>query len=269
VRTLRRWTGTRLLAGTTSENKPDPSVTSPASARHLGPAGPTAPATAAAPLLPARARRPAAITAACCAVVVAVPGAFAFHRSQGNAVDRPVDSWLRHQLAAHLHVLSDISYLGGGQAVTLLTAMLVLGCLAARRVNAAALTLISVLAAVGLTEYVLKPLVHETIQHGWLTYPSGHTTSLFTLIAVVGVLMADPPRWRPRPGLRLLIMLALILAGCAVAVAMIVLQFHYFTDTIAGAAWGTCVALTATFLVDSGGVRRGLRAARLRRRRVS
>ena len=79
-------------------------------------------------------------------------GAFAFHRSQGNAVDRPVDSWLRLQLTSHLHVLSDISYLGGGQVVTVLTAVLVVACLAARRVNAAALALVSVIATVGLTE---------------------------------------------------------------------------------------------------------------------
>ena len=266
MRTLRRWTGTRLLGGTTSETKPGVGVTSPDGAQRPGPADRAAPA---APLLPARDRRPLAITAACCAVAVAVLGAFAFHRTQGNAVDRPVDSWLRLQLASHLHVLSDISYLGGGQVVTVLTAVLVVGCLAARQVNAAALTLVSVIAAVGLTEYVLKPLVHETIQHGWLTYPSGHTTSLFTLIAVVGVLMANPPRWRPRPGLRLLIMLVLILVGCAVAVAMTALQFHYFTDTIAGAAWGTCVALAATFLLDVPAVRRRLGALRLRRRRVS
>jgi hypothetical protein len=260
VRTLRRWTGTRLLGGTTSENTPDLVPTSPEGTQQPG---------LVAPLLPVRARRPAAIAAACCAVVVAVLGAFAFRRSQANAVDRPVDLWLRHHLSSHLHVLSDISYLGGGQVVTVLTVVLVVACLAARRVNAAALSLISVIATVGLTEYVLKPLVHETIQHGWLTYPSGHTSSLFTLIAVVGVLMVDPPRWRPRPGLRPLIMLGLILVGCAVAVAMTVLQYHYFTDTIAGAAWGTCVVLTATFLVDSGGVRRRVGAARLRRRRVS
>ncbi len=258
MRTLRRWTGTRLLGGTTSEDKPDQVVTGPRSDQQP-----------VAPLLPAGARRPAAITATCCAALVAVLAAVAIHRSQASAVDRPIDSWLRHHLASHLQLMSDISYLGGGQVVAGLTVVLALACLAARRVNAAVLTVISVVAAIGLTEYVLKPLVHETIQHGWLTYPSGHTTSLFTLIAVIGVLMIDPPRWRPRPGLRLLIMLGLVIVGCAVAVAMTALQFHYFTDTIAGAAWGTCVALAATFLLDSRGVRRWLAAARRRPRTAS
>jgi membrane-associated phospholipid phosphatase len=259
VRTLRRWTGTRLLGGTTSENTPGLAPTSPDAAQRRLPA---------APLLPARARRPAAITAACCAAIVAVLGAFAAHRSHGNAIDRPVDSWIQQQVGSHLHLLSDATKLGGGKGVAVLTAVLLLGCLAARRVNAAALTLISILVAAGLTEYVLKPLVHETIK-GALTYPSGHTTSLFTLIAVVGVLMLDPPRHRPRPVVRLLLLAGLVVIGCIVAVALIGLNYHYFTDTIAGAAWGTCVVLTTTFLVDSRGVRRRVGAARLRRRRVS
>jgi membrane-associated phospholipid phosphatase len=263
VRTLRRWTGTRLLGGTTSENEPDPAPTGEASARLLGPVASTP------PLLPARTRRPAAVTAVCCAVIVAVLGVVAFHRSQANPVDRPVDSWLRQQLGSHWQLMSHISYLGGGQVVTLFTAVLIVACLAVRRVNAAAITLISVVAAGGLTEYVLKPLVHETFQHAWLSYPSGHTTSLFALITVVGVLLTDPPRWRPRPGLRLLIMAGLSLVGCAVAVAMTVLQYHYFTDTIAGAAWGTCVALAATFLLDAPAVRRVLGSARLRPGRAS
>jgi membrane-associated phospholipid phosphatase len=261
-RTLRRWTGTRLLGGTTSDNSlgPDP-VT--------GSAGGRPPKSGqAAPLLPPRARRRAAITAACCAIVVAVLAAFAVNRSQGNAVDRPVDSWLRQHLGSHLHLLSDISYLGGGQATAVLTVILIAACLVARRLNAAVLTLVSVAVAAGLTEYVLKPLVHETIR-GSLTYPSGHTSSLFTLIAVIGVLLVDTPRQRPRPAARLLLMAGLVIIGCLVAVAVIGLRYHYFTDTIAGAAWGTCVALTATFLVDMPGVRRLLGATRLSRRRDS
>jgi membrane-associated phospholipid phosphatase len=260
--TQRRWTGTRLLGGTTGETGParhaDPASTA-------GRAGSRGPAGSVEPLLPPQARRPAAIATACCAVLVGVLAAVAAHRSQGNAVDRPVDSWIRQRLGSHLHVLSDISYVGGGQVVAVLTVLLVLACLAARRVNAAALTLVSVIVAVGLTEFVLKPLVHETIR-GSLTYPSGHTTSLFTLIAVAGVLMLNPPRQRPRPGVRLLLMLGLVIVGCVVAVALIGLQYHYFTDTVAGAAWGTCVALTATFLFDMPGVRRRLGTTRLSRR---
>ncbi len=242
------------------EHKPQRLIGTPLLGRTTSAASAASPAEPVAPLLPPQARRPAAIAVACCAAVVAVLGVFAADRTQGNAVDRPVDSWLRHHLASHLHVLSDISYLGGGQISAVLTAILVLGCLLARRVNGAVLALVSVVVAGGLTEFVLKPLVHETI-NGSLTYPSGHTSSLFALIGVVGVLMVNPPRQRPRPAVRVLLVLCLVVIGCIVAIALIGLNYHYFTDTIAGAALGGGVALAAPFPLDRTRVRRRLGAA--------
>jgi membrane-associated phospholipid phosphatase len=217
----------------------------------------------AAPLLPAWARRRAAITALCCALLVAVLGVLAAHQSHGNAVDGPVDSWIVHHLGSHRRALSDITDLGEGPEVTALTTVLVLACLAARRVNGAVLAVVSVAVAAALTEFVLKPLVHETI-NGSLSYPSGHATGLFALVAVVGVLMLDPiggpRRKRPRPGARMLLVLGLVAVGCVVAVALIGLKYHYFTDTVAGAAAGIGVALTTPFPLDRSGVRRRLRA---------
>jgi undecaprenyl-diphosphatase len=246
-RALRRWTGTPLLGGTTSQERPGSEATRSASAEPTG---------LAAPLLPRGARRPAAIAAACCAVVVAVLGALAADRSTGNAVDRPVDAWLLHHLGSHLRVLSDISYIGGGQVTAGLTVLLVAACLFARRLNGALLTLVSIVAAAGLTEYALKPLVHETIHHGWLTYPSGHMTSLCTIMAVTWVLLLNPPHRRLRPALRLLLLAGLLIVAGIVAIALVVLTYHYFTDTIAGAAWGIGVTIATTFLLDSTSVRR-------------
>jgi membrane-associated phospholipid phosphatase len=221
---------------------------------------------AAVPLLPAWARRPAAITALCCALLVVVLGVLAIHRSHGNAVDRPIDSWLVQHLGSHWQTMLDISQLGEGPEVTALTAVLVLACLAARRLNGAVLAVITVVVASGLTEFVFKPLVHETI-NGLVSYPSGHTTALFSLIGVVAVLMLAPPHQRPRPVVRLLLLLGLVVVACVVGVAMIVLEFHYFTDTVAGAAVGIGVALTTPFPLDRSGVRSRLGATRLSRRR--
>ncbi len=217
------------------------------------------------PLIPDQARRPAAIAAACCAALVAVLGIFAAHRSAGNAVDRPIDSWVMRELGSHAGALVDISYLGGRLEVAGLTALLVLACLAARRVNGALLAVISVVVTVGLTEFVLKPLVDETIK-GSLTYPSGHTSSLFALIGVVGVLMLAPPGKRPRPIVRLLLVLGLVLVGCIVAVTLIALDYHYFTDTVAGAGVGIGVVIATAFLLDGSWMRRRLAAAWLGRR---
>ncbi len=210
------------------------------------------------PLIPDGARRPAAITAACCLLLVAVLAVLAAHKSSGNAVDRPIDSWLVGHLAAHDGAMFDITRLGDRPEVTAFTAVIVLACLAARRVNGAVLAVISVVVAVGLTEYVLKPLVHETLGSS-LTYPSGHMSVVVALIGVVGVLMLAPQR--PQPRVRRLIMLGLVLVGCIVAVALIAIQFHYFTDTIAGAAVGVGVVLATAFLLDMSWIRRVLGAA--------
>ena len=209
-------------------------------------------------LIPDRARRPAAIAAACCLLLVAVLGVLAAHKSRGNAVDRPIDSWLVGHLASHDGALFDITRLGDRPEVTAFTAILILGCLAGRRLNGAVLALISVGVAVGLTEYGLKPLVHETLGSS-LTYPSGHMSVIAALIGVAGVLMLAPQR--PRPRVRQLIMLGLVLVGCIVAVALIAIQFHYFTDTIAGAAVGIGVVLATAFLLDTPWMRRALAAA--------
>ena len=209
------------------------------------------------PLIPDGARRTAAIGAACCLVFVGVLGILAVHRSEGNIVDRPIDSWLVGHLAAHDRALFDITKLGDRPEVTAFTAVLILACLAARRVNGAVLAVISVGVAVGLTEYVLKPLVHETLGSS-LTFPSGHMSVVFALIGVVGVLMLAPGRLRPR--VRRLIMLGLVLVGCIVAAALIALQFHYFTDTVAGAGVGIGVVLATAFLLDVPGIRRLLAA---------
>lgn len=246
-RALRRWTGTPLLGGTTSQQGSGFEGTRPAGAE---------PPRLAVPLLPPGARRPAAISLASCAVVVAVLGTFAAGRSAGNAVDRPVDAWLLHHLGSHLRVLSDISYIGGGQVAAGLTVLLVAACLVTRRLNGALLAVVSIVAAAGLTEYALKPLVHETIHHGWLTYPSGHMTSLCTIMAVAWVLLLNPPHQRLRPALRLLLLAGFVIVAGIVAIALVVLTYHYFTDTIAGAAWGISVTMATTFLLDSTRVRR-------------
>jgi membrane-associated phospholipid phosphatase len=258
--TLRRPSHTRLHGGTTSADPhADGRVTDAGRATDAAESLGADPATRSAdplpPLLPHHVRRRAGITAACCAIVIAVLSVIASNRSHGNALDRPVDSWLRDNLGSHSSVLNHITYLGGGQMALLLGAVLVLACLLTRRVNGAIMVMVSVVVAAVLTEKLLKPLVHETI-NGFLTFPSGHTSSVFTLTVAVGVLILSPPRQRPRPWLRTLLMVCLLIISCAVALAMVAMQLHYFTDTIAGAALGTGVVLATSFLLDMPGMRR-------------
>jgi len=210
-----------------------------------------------APLLPAAARRPAAILAAGCLVLVAVLGIISAHQSHGDAIDRAVDSWVIG-LGIPSHILSLISRIGDVKVMTVLTTALAGACLAARRVGGAVLAAGGVALASALTELVLKPLVHRTVGDS-LTYPSGHTTGVFALTAAIAVVLLAPRSGRPRPALRIAVVAGAVVIACAVGLAMIGLQFHYFTDTIAGAAVGTGVVLGLAFLLDLPVARRWLR----------
>ena len=210
---------------------------------------------AVAPLLAASARRPAAVIIGACAAVTVLIGALTWHGSRPGSLDQAVDSWIRGHLGMHVHALSLLEDLGSPVQVTVATVVIVLACLAARRLNGALLAGISVLVASGLTELVLKPFFGRTLD-GALVYPSGHTCGAFTLAAIIAVLLLSPPR----PA-RVVVVVIAGLAACSVAVAMIGLGYHYFTDTVGGAAVGVGVVLATTFPLDMQGTRRLLRIA--------
>src|SRR5437016_4306719 len=193
-------------------------------------------------LLPSALRRPAALVLAGCVTVTALLALTASHQARPDALDAAVDARLRAGLGGYqgpLHLAAD---LGDLIPVTLMILALAAACLAARWWRGAALACLAVPAAVLLTESVLKPLVGRSLA-GHQSFPSGHATTLFGLAATCAVLLANPPRPRlPRP-VRLLLVLGAALVAATVAVAMVVLRYHYFTDTVAGTAVGIGMVL--------------------------
>ena len=204
---------------------------------------------AARPLLPSALRRPAAgLVTGCAAVTASLALAFA-GQARADGLDAAVDAHVRGALGrygAQTHLLAG---LGGLGPVTVLTAALVLACLATRRWRGAALAGLAVPAAVALTEYVLKPLVGRTIG-GYPCFPSGHATALFALAATCTVLLAGPARPRLPGVVRLLLVLGAALIAAAVATAMVALGYHYFTDTVAGTAVAIGMVLLTALLID-------------------
>jgi membrane-associated phospholipid phosphatase len=139
------------------------------------------------------------------------------------------------------------------------------GCLLARRPNGVVLAVTAVPMTAFLDDTVVKHLVNRT-HLGRLSFPSGHTASAMTLAAVLGVLLHDPARRTATRVARA----ALVLAACAiaalVAVGVIGLRWHYFTDTAGGIALGTGTVLALAFLIDLvPGVMRSHRVAHLAR----
>jgi membrane-associated phospholipid phosphatase len=129
-----------------------------------------------------------------------------------------------------------------------LTAAVVAACLLTGRLNGAVLAATAVPVSVGLDELLLKPLVHRTYL-GILAYPSGHTTAMFALAATVAVLLLVPAPAKAR-SVRAAVPSAACLLGGVVAIAVIGLRWHYFTDTIAGAAVGIATVCGLALALD-------------------
>lgn len=200
-------------------------------------------------LLPARLRRQAAILlAACVAVTAALGVAFAGHR-RPDGLDSAVDRRIMNLVHYAPALVNRVAEIGDKGPATVLTVILVLACLAARRWSGAVLAAVAEPAASALTEYVLKPLAGR-IDQGALSFPSGHATGMFALAGVCVVLLADPPRRRLPAAARASLAVLVLLLASAVAIAMVALGWHYLTDAVAGAAVGIGVVLACTLTLD-------------------
>jgi membrane-associated phospholipid phosphatase len=207
------------------------------------------------PLLADSARQWAAVLLACCIVLVVVLGVLFAHQASedwlDHAIDSPIITWLdRYQgLAARLAAPGSLKPTGA------LSAAIVVACLLRGRLNGAALAATAVPAAAGLNDGLFKPLVHRTYLDG-VSYPSGHTAAMSALAATVAVLLLVPPQAARIGPLRVLLAGAACMLGCVVAAGVIGLRWHYFTDTVAGAAVGIGTVCGLALLLDLPAVRR-------------
>jgi membrane-associated phospholipid phosphatase len=139
-----------------------------------------------------------------------------------------------------LHV-ADLPVVGTVLAVVAVTALL------RARPDIAALAVIGPLAAIGLTEVVLKPLVQRRYNN-WLSYPSGHTVGMLSTCTALGVIVLGAGLTL---ALRVAIGVLLSAVSAVVVLALIVDGFHYFTDTVAGVALSVGVVLLVALAVDA------------------
>jgi membrane-associated phospholipid phosphatase len=142
-----------------------------------------------------------------------------------------------------------VVHLGDPLTVTTLAGLLLLACLATRRWRGAALVAVAAPAATGLTKILLQPLIHRTLTGG-VSFPSGHATGAFVLAAMFAVLLVNPGRPAIRVGVRAALAVVAVLAALLVAVALVALDFHYATDTVAGGAVAIAVVLLAALVID-------------------
>jgi membrane-associated phospholipid phosphatase len=201
------------------------------------------------PLLAAATRPWAGALLACCVILVAVLGVLFAHQGTADSLDRAIDAPIITWFDGHQGLLLWLAAPGSSILATALCAAIVLGCLFTGRPNGAVLAALALPAAVGLDDGLLKHLFHRTYL-GQLAYPSGHTTAIFTLAATAAVVVLGPLRPARAGPLRVAVPAIACGLGVLVAVGVIGLQWHYFTDTVAGAAVGIAVVCGLALLLD-------------------
>jgi membrane-associated phospholipid phosphatase len=201
------------------------------------------------PLLDSAARLWAGVLLTSCAILVAVLGVIFAHQTAADRLDRAIDSPVITWLGGHPGVAIWLAAPGSQLPAAALSAIIVIACLLTGRLKGALLAAAAVPAAVGLNDGLCKPLVHRTYL-GALSYPSGHTATMFALAATIAVLLYAPPRPVKARVLRIGIPVAACVLGSVVAVGVIGLRWHYFTDTVAGAAVGIGTVCALALLLD-------------------
>ena len=155
------------------------------------------------PLLSPAGRVQAGLLLASCAIIVAVLGVLFAHQTAADRLDHAVDAPVITWLGGHHGLALWLAAPGSQLPAAGLSGLLVVACLLAGRLNGAVLAAAAVPATVALTDGLCKPLVHRTYL-GALSYPSGHTATIFALAATVAVLLhprpLQPGRGRLGPG---------------------------------------------------------------------
>lgn len=194
------------------------------------------------PLLADRARGPAVVVILLAVIVIAVLGMRYANQHAAGRLDLTLDAFIRNHIRRDEPMTGALVSLGDPPQAAILVAAVAGAAAAARRWSGVVLTIGGTLAAVTITEFVLKPLIGR-LRYGHLSFPSGHTTALFSVAIATAILLTGARRPR-NTGLRLVASLAVTVVVAGTAIALIARHVHYATDTVAGC----CVAL-ATMLV--------------------
>ena len=205
------------------------------------------------PLLAASIRRWAVALLVFSAFLTVVLGMLFAHQADADRLDRAVDAPIMIWFDSHPGLAAWLAYPGSAIPAAALSAAIAIGCLLVGRLNGAVLALLAVPVSVGMVERLFKPMFGRTYL-GNVVYPSGHTTAVVAIAATVVLLLLIPPRPEPRV-LRIAIPAAVCLLGGIVAAAVIGLRWHYFTDTVGGAAVGIGTVCGLALLLDLPSVR--------------
>jgi membrane-associated phospholipid phosphatase len=201
------------------------------------------------PLLGDARRTWAAPALAACVVVVVALGLPLRGQTGSNGFDDAIDGPVIAFLGGHHGLLLWLALPATFVPATAMSAASAVGCLIAGRINGAVLAVAAVPVAAALDDALLKHLFHRTYL-GQLAFPSGHATSAAAQAMLLAVLLLVPPQRRRTRAVRTALVTLYCLIAAVVTAAVIGLRWHYFTDTVAGAAVGAGTVIALSLLLD-------------------
>jgi undecaprenyl-diphosphatase len=207
------------------------------------------------PLVPARLRRPVVLVTVVCWILAAVLGSRFVGQHRPGALDAAIAAAVHRVLTEHGMVARVLT--GPTHPIVVYPVIaLVLGvCVFRGWWERAVLAVAAPGLCVLLTELVFKPLVGRT-DNGVLSYPSGHTVSAVSALAVAALVLSAA--WRA--SLRWAVLGLLMLVWLVFSTGLVGMDYHYFTDAIGGFLTAAGVVLPLALLTDSVSARRAGRA---------
>ena len=200
------------------------------------------------PLLADRARGPAVVVIFLAILVIAVLGMRYANQEAAGSLDRALDTFIRTHIRQDQPLIRALIILGNPLPATIVVTAVAAAAAVARRWSGVILTIGGTLAAVTITELILKPLVMR-LRYGHLSFPSGHSTTVAAVAIAMSILLTGAQRPRSL-AVRLVAGAVPIVVTACVAVGLIAEHIHYATDTLAGCCVAFATVLTAALLLD-------------------
>lgn len=209
------------------------------------------------PLLADRARGPVVVVIFLAIIVVAVLGVLYANQDAAGSLDRTLDTFVRTHIRRDQPLVQALVILGNPLPATIVVAAVAAAAAVVRWWSGVILTIGGTLAAVTITELVLKPLVMR-LRYGHLSFPSGHSTTVAAVAIATSILLTGAQRPRSL-AVRLVAGVVPIVVAACVAVGLIAEHIHYATHTLAGGCVAAATVLTVALVLDviAPRVRRG------------
>lgn len=178
-------------------------------------------------------------------VVVSGLGVWFAGQHTGTSVDQSVYWAVYKQFVGDRGLLRAMLLPTEPVLLVVVIGLIVMVAVARRRPRLAILAVAGPLVTVTITSSLLKPLFGRTINNGSLAFPSGHTSGLVAVLAVLIVGVAGSTRPPRRKSLTTAVVIFAAVLTVIGATALVGMKYHYVTDTLGGA----CMGVATVFLV--------------------